>query len=168
MKKLWIVVVLVGGLILALFLVPIFIPLSGINCQHQDINIKTGQARYSRCVWFMKISERMEETPLSRALNGEKVDVAEVKDWHRVNTFSPGVHHSPHYRFHGALAQVRKFEMLQEMYKLDPTNSAGIAKQLLVEWQTTGSDYAAGRFLNDKMIELELPAGGDRKSTPQP
>jgi hypothetical protein len=115
----------------------------------------------------MKISERM-ETPLSCALNGEKVDVAEIRAWHRVTTFSSGVPHSPHYRFHGALAQVRKFEILQEMYKLDPTNSAGIAKQLLVEWQTNGTSYAAGRFLNDKMMELEPPAGGDGKPAPQP
>jgi hypothetical protein len=156
MKRPWILIGACGaGLILAPFVVPIFVQWSGINCEYQDINIKTGQARYSRCLWFMTISERVEDTPLSRALNGSTVDVAAIKAWHRVNTFSPGVHYSPHYRFHGALAQSHELEMLQRMYQLDPTNTGAIARQVLTEWQTNGNYFAADRFLQDKMMELD-------------
>lgn len=142
-------------LILPPLAVPVFIQWSEINCKHQEINIKTGQARYSRSLWFAKISERVEDTALSRALNGETVNVAEIETWHRVNTFSPGGRNSPHYRYHGALSQAKEFGMLQQMYGLNKADAARLAREVLIRWQINGSYFAVGSLLQDKMIELQ-------------
>ena len=96
---------------------------------------------------------------MSRAIT-EPVSVAEIKDWHTVNQFAPpSFHISPHYRFHGALSQVREVEVLQAVYELTQNDVASIARQLLIEWQTNGRDFAASRFLNDKRVELEKKGG---------
>jgi len=111
MKKRWIVViVIIAILFLAPLVVAIIFPWTGINCKHQDINIKTGQIRYTRSLWFMTISERVEETILSKAMEGHIVDVADIKPWHRVNTFSPYLNNSPHYIFHSALSQINQIK----------------------------------------------------------
>ena len=144
MKRLWMAIgVLAAGLLLAPFIVPILFPWSGINNEHQDINIKTGQARYSHNLWFIKISQRIEDTALSRALQGETVDVADIKPWQRVNTFSPGLRHSPHYHFHGALSQAKLFEMTELMPDLTPERKKEIAKETLAAWQCAGHDGGA-------------------------
>lgn len=147
--------VVVTSILLAPLIVPIFQPWSEINCEHQEINIKTGQSRYSRSLWFIRISERIEDTILSLALQGEIVDVSDIEAWHRVNTFSPGLHHSPHYAFHGAFAQAHEVGMLRDMYKLDSASTRDIARQVLVEWQANRSYFAAGKYLRKKMMELE-------------
>ncbi|MDZ7615737.1 MAG: hypothetical protein U1E05_01960 [Patescibacteria group bacterium] len=164
MKKPWIAVgVGVAGLLLAPFVAPIFIPWSGINCWHQDINIKTGQARYSRSLWFVKVSERIEDTPLSLALQGETVDVADIRAWHRVNTFSPGVRHSPHYLFHSALHQARQMEMLESLHELTPERRKEVAKSILVAWQRSGRDSCAEELILRLMEEgiSNKPDAGD-------
>jgi hypothetical protein len=130
-------------------------PLPTWNCQTEEINIKTGLARYRQYRFFVKIHDTTKDTVLSRAIT-EPVSIAEIKDWHTVNQFAPpsfGI--SPHYRFHGALSQVQEVEMLQKAYALNESNVASIARQLLIMWQTNGSDFAASRFLNDMMMELE-------------
>ena len=154
MKKRRIMIgVAVVGLLLAPLAVPIFFPWSEINCHHQDINIKTGQARYSRCLWFMKISERIEDTPLSIALKGETVDVTGIKPWHRVNTFSPGLGHSPHYIFHSALDQAHQMKFLEFLHELTPERKKEIAKAILTAWQQSGRDSGADNLINKLMEE---------------
>jgi hypothetical protein len=145
--------VVVMGLLLAPLVVPIFIPWSGINCRHQDINIKTGQARYSRSLWFVKVSERIEDTPLSLALQGDSIDVADIKAWHRVNSFSPGVHHSPHYLFHSALHQAHQMGLLESLYDLTPGRKKEIAKAILTAWQQSGRDSGADELIYKLMEE---------------
>lgn len=147
------IILTVGVLFLAPFLVPLFIPWSTINCQCQDINIKTGQARYSHYVWFVKVSERVEETPLSRALDGELVDVAELNAWQRVNTRSLWVKHSPHYVFHGALFQVRQIEKLYEQSNFTDGERKKIAKNLLEIWQRNGSCFSGNDYIQQLMTE---------------
>ena len=154
MKKPWIAIGVAGaGLLLAPLVVPMVIPWSGINCHHQDINVKTGQARYSRNLWFVKVSERIEDTPLSLALQGDTVDVANIKAWHRVNTFSPGVRYSPHCIFHGALNQVHQMEMLASLNELTPERKKEIAQSILTAWQQTGRDSGADELIHALMDE---------------
>jgi len=156
MRKTWHIIAASSALlILPPLVVPVFSPWSDINCEHQEINIKTGQARYSRSLWFARISERTEDTALSRALGGETVNAAEMEAWHRVNTLSPGVGHSPHYRYHGALSQAKEFELLRQAYGLNEADAAKLAREVLIQWQTNGSYFAAGKLLQDKMTELE-------------
>lgn len=148
MKKLWVkIVLLLATSVLAPLVVPLVAPWSGTNSRHQDINIKTGQARYSRRLWFIKISERIEDTSLSLALQGDTVDVTDTRPWRRVNTLSPGLNHSPHYRFHGALSQARMAEVIYAMYEFTPERKREVAVAVLTAWQESGGDRAAEEYL---------------------
>ena len=157
--------ILAAGAFLPPLVVPIFVPWSGINCRHQDINIKTGRARYTRSLWFIKVSERTEDTRLSLALQGETVDVADIKAWHRVNTFSPGVRHSPHYIFHSALSQAHQMEMIESMIKLTPERKRDIAWAILTTWQQSGRDSSADEYIQSLIAEgvTNEPGAGDGK-----
>lgn len=143
--------IVVGVVLAAALLPPIVVPLgkpwTEINCRHQDINIKTGQARYSRYLWFVKISEEIKDTPISVVLEGKMVDVANVRPWHRVNTFSPGQRHSPHYNFHGAFSQAHKMETLFELIKSDREERREIAGNTLKLWQTERSYFPVDDYL---------------------
>ena len=155
MKKLWIPIGLfVAVFLLAPLVVPFFFPWTPINCRHEDINIKTGQARYSRGLWFVTVSERIDDTPLSRILQGETVDAADVAPWHRVNTFSPGVRHSPHHWFHAALHQARQVGKIESMFDISPDRKKEIATQILTTWQTTESTKKADKYIDDVWKEL--------------
>ena len=91
-----------------------------INCRHVDINITTGKVRYSRWLWFVKISETIRDTPLSLALNGKTVELVPRKPWHRLYTFSPGIPHSLRCRFHSTLIQAYEFELFASAARLTP------------------------------------------------
>jgi hypothetical protein len=146
-KRLLIAIIPVVILLAGPLVIPRLTPWSAINCRDQEINIKTGQARYSRYLWYIRMSERVEDTILSKVLGGESVDVADIAPWHMVNRFSPGLHHSPHYRFHGALSQTREIELLFEMLAPDAQRKEQIVRDLLTLWQTTGSYFGAKPYL---------------------
>jgi hypothetical protein len=143
--------------------VPFVKPWSPINCRHQEINIKTGQARYSRHLWYVKVSERVEDTILSKVLGGESVDVADIAPWHTVNTFSPGLHYSPHYRFHAALFQASEIGLLFETLEPDAERKKQIVRNILTLWQTHGDYFEASRYIAtlseeaSKILEQKYP-----------
>jgi hypothetical protein len=156
MKKRWVTIaigVLAAVLLLSPIVVPFFLPWSEINCRHEEINIKTGQARYSHVLWFVKVSEQIKDTPLSLALQGETVDVADVQAWQRVNTFSPGVRHSPHYIFHGALYQAHEMEMIGSMLGFTAERKREVARAILTAWQKSGSYQGANEYIQGLMEE---------------
>jgi hypothetical protein len=125
--------------------------------RQQDINIKTGQARYSRYILTVKVSEVLEDTPFSVALGGQTIDVAPIQAWHPVNTFPIGWHHSLHYVFHGALSQGTKMTLMSEVYHLTPAQRTEMAREVLTRWQTTGGDSAAEKYLQEVGKTLRIP-----------
>ena len=160
MKKRRVIIVttvLAAALFVPPLLAPVFAPWSEMNCRHEEINIKTGQARYSRYLWFVKVAERVEDTPLSLALQGETVDVNTFPPWERVNTFSPGTHHSPHFRYHAALWQAHQMEMIATMHGLTAEQRRDAARAILTAWQKSGSYGAA-----DDVLENLMKKGGSR------
>lgn len=92
--------------LIAMLLTTGFFQWSPLNCWHDDVDINTGCVRHSRYMLFCKIADHTEETWLSSVTK----DLKTVRDWRRVKTFSPGVRHSPHYRFHGAIQQIKTLE----------------------------------------------------------
>ncbi len=134
-------------LIAAVVVVPIFIPWTPINCTQQDVDIRTGRVRYSRYLAFCKVFERVEESALSRVLPREMVEGVKP-EWERVNTFSPGLGHSPHYRFHGAFGQIREIEILWEAGEVDESTRRKIASRILALWQFDGSYFNADRYID--------------------
>jgi len=150
------IILVVAAIIVCLF-APAFMSWSPINCKYQDVDIKTGRARYTRYLLYCKVSERIEETPLSRLIPKEMREGAEP-DWRRVNTFSGWGGHSPHHTFHGAFAQIRMIDYLFE----SPDGSAltdemkrKIAIHILAIWQHTESYFSAGNYIDSlcKMMQ---------------
>lgn len=126
---------------------------SRLNCTHEDIDIRTGRIRTTHILTGLKASERTEDSALTKALAGDDLRGAEP-DWHRVNTFSPGVHYSPHYRFHGAISQARFLEKLCEYHHLSPQAGREIALTILELWRDKGSDFSVGSFLRELDFKL--------------
>jgi hypothetical protein len=60
---------------------------------------------------------------------------------------SPGLHHSPHYVFHGAIYQIRELEMCWEFGKMTPAARAKTARNLLRLWQQKLSYMRATDYL---------------------
>jgi len=104
-------------------------------CRYADINIKTGQARYARYLGFVKISGEVKDTPISFALEGKTIDVADVEPWHRVYTASPWVR-SPCYHYISALGQARQIDLIAELIELSTEEKRLIAENILKLWQT--------------------------------
>lgn len=129
-------------LILAPIVVGFLVPWNGINCWTDSIDIRSGRYRYERYVWYVKISERIEETGVSdayRSLVGEPGP----PDWRRVNIFSPGVRNSPHYLFHGALHACREIERAFGTAAFsDPAKRKAVLAWLSL-LQEDGSDFRA-------------------------
>ena len=152
MKRLWWWIAL--GLVATILGLAILAP-AVVSYRREDINVKTGQARYSRYVFGVKVSDAVKDTLLSTALAGQVIDIAPIQPWHPVNTFPLGRHYSPHYFFHGALAQVHELALISEMYHPSPERQAEIARAVLTRWQTAGNDHTAMQYLAELDQGLE-------------
>ncbi len=146
-------------------IVPFFDPSSEINCRHVDIDIKTGRVRDSRYLWYFEIERREGDSFLSEALEGERVDVAEIEDWHHIRTTSFAARFSPHYRFHGVLHQIRRIEIANSISDFTPERKKQIARELLTRWQTDGGYMPAEPFVESVLDEsyAQERARSDRK-----
>ncbi|MEO6754421.1 MAG: hypothetical protein ABIP85_21815 [Chthoniobacteraceae bacterium] len=127
---------------------------SPINCWHEDIDIRSGRIRYCRYLFWRRVSERVSATPVFDALQPTDYDAA-APEWHHANTFSPGVHHSPHYRFHSAISQAQTLAMLWRITEFTPAARRQSALALLSAWQRGRSYHAAQPFL-DALSKLTL------------
>ncbi|MHC4882986.1 MAG: hypothetical protein ACYTFX_08775 [Planctomycetota bacterium] len=130
------------------FIVLLFDPWSEILCSHYDINIKTGQSRSSHYVYFIKISEEVKDTALSNLVKSE-IDHKDIPAWHHVNTFSPIVSHSPHYRFHCVLGAIHSMEMCFEIGGYTGEEKREIAIGLLKAWQESGDYFGGDEYINE-------------------
>lgn len=153
--SIWAVVL---GLV-ALFVVPLFVPWTPLNCQIKEIDIRTGRVRSTSYLGFCKVSERITDSTFSKLLPADFVSKASP-DWRKVNTFSPGVHHSPHHSFHGAFGQIRMLELAWENGDFDSTIKRKTVQHVLDLWQFGNSYFAADRYIDslvdgadDKLIE---------------
>jgi hypothetical protein len=138
---------LLGVIVLAPVVVPLFVPWSRINCRTVDINIRTGEARRARHLWCVRMSWAIEETAISKALGGVTVGKEDGDPWRRVLTLSMWQGHSPHYTFHSALYQAGQLDQLSVLYRLSDAEKREIATKILTLWQVDGSDSAAGQYL---------------------
>jgi hypothetical protein len=133
--------------LIALFVVPYFVPWTELNCQHQDLDIHTGRSRITNFIAFCKISERIEESPISRAIPREFVERATPK-WERVNTFSPGLRYSPHYYFHGSFSQISLLAGKWEAAKVDESTRRTMAMHILALWEFDCSYFVARDYID--------------------
>lgn len=137
----------VTAIVLAiLFIVPAIFPWTPVNCEHQEIDLLTGRARYIQMRFFIPISTRYAHTPISEALDIADLD-SPTGDWKRVNTFSPGVQHSPHYYYHGALSQAHNLDLMWQVTEFSDDARKESASTVLQLWRESGGDSGAREFL---------------------
>lgn len=148
-----------GLLVLSLF--GLF-PWSGINCTQGDIDLYSGRIRYTRYLLWLPVTRSVQDSSLTRALSPEDT-TGSREDWHPVVTLSPGLHHSPHYRFYGAIHQIRELEISWEFGKMKPEARRETARQVLRLWHEAGSFFPAGDYIQ-RVWERALEANKTGKS----
>jgi hypothetical protein len=132
--------------------IPLLIAISGIftwsplNCWHDDVDIRTGRIRHTWYLLYCKVSERTEDSPLADVL-GPGAGTGVPPDWRRVNTFSPLTHHSPHYSYHGAIAQMQELGMLWALEPFTPAAKRAVAANVLRLWQRDDGYWTADRYI---------------------
>lgn len=156
-KKLWLLILIILAIvILPPLIVPLFVPWSEINCRHVEIDISNGKIRLTRKLWYITISEKVKDSLLSKNLQGESVNAADIDNWHRVNTYSFVENHSPHYIFHSAIAQIKQLEMLYKLKNFSSERKKAIAKSILTAWQKSGNDKTAEAIIEGFFDNVEL------------
>jgi hypothetical protein len=133
--------------LLGLSLLGLF-PWSGLNCWQDDIDIASGRIRHTRYLLWAPACRSVEETPLTRALAPEDLH-GKRADWRPVVTFSPGYRHSPHYRFHSAISQVRTLKLLWDAGRATPEARRSDARRVLRMWQHSGGYHEVEGYLRE-------------------
>lgn len=121
-------------------------PWSEWNCWHEDIDLHTGRVRKTSYFCFVQISSRVEETPFSLALDAS-AGTFPAPDWRRVNTFSPGVGRSPHYRYHGAIHEMKSVAYMWEVGRFTPEARRESAAHVLELWRTGRMHHASCTYV---------------------
>jgi hypothetical protein len=123
-----------------------FFPWDPLNCWQNDIDITSGRIRYSRYLFWIPIRTTVFDSALTGALSPEDL-AGRPAEWHPVATFSPGLHHSPHYMYHAAFSQIRELEISWDFGKMTPAARRETARNLLGLWQHAGSYFRAGDYI---------------------
>jgi hypothetical protein len=132
-----------------------FVQWSTLNCLHEDIDINSGQIRRQRFLAGICVKDSVEESYLSRLVSDSVA--GQPPEWRRVNTFSPLVNYSPHYRYHGAIFQVHEVEWLCQVGSFTPAAERQMAVDVLSLWQL-GKGYHP---VDDYLYEI-----GERVTNP--
>lgn len=155
-KKLILVIAFCGVLFLFIR------PGSKVECWEHEINIASGHERYTRYLLWMPVKRTVSETWISEGLGAEP---GPEEDWRKVVTLSHRARHSPHYKFHAALHQIRMFEPAVFHEGVHEEVCEKIAGNVLLLWQLTDDDAEAGEYLRDLAATGE--SGGRRPLTIQ-
>jgi hypothetical protein len=131
--------------LLSLSLLGLF-PWSGVNCWENEVDIQSGRIRYTRYLLWLPIDQSIHNSALTEALSAEERTDTHA-EWHPVVTLSPRVHHSPHYRFHAALFQIRELELCWDYGKFTPAARRASGNRILQLWRETGSDSRAKEYI---------------------
>ena len=143
-QKLWLVFLILIVLIVSIFTVPGWWKLC-YRCE--DVDIKSGRIRYTRHLFYCKISEKIDDTILTKALGEFAEDVQ--PDWRRVSTFSLGVRHSTHYVYHGAIVQILQVGMIWQMSPFSDGAKRQVARTILDKWKADGHCFGVDDYIRD-------------------
>lgn len=131
--------------LLALSMLGLF-PWSGVNCWQNDIDITRGRIRQTRYLLWVPVQRSVWDSALTRAVSPAATTDSRA-DWQPVVTLSPGLHYSPHYRFHGAIHQVQELEFSWVSGKMTPAAREQTARQVLRLWQQNLNYFRATDYL---------------------
>ena len=139
------VLVAVPPILLALSLLGLF-PWSGLNCWQNDIDITSGRIRQTRYLLWIPVQRSVWDSALTKVVAPAMNSDSRV-DWQPVVTLSPGLHHSPHYRFHGAIHQIQELEFSWVSGKMTPAARKKSAQQVLRLWQHNLNYFQARDYI---------------------
>lgn len=120
-----------------------FVRWSTFNCRYEEIDINTGQIRHRQFLLHHCITERTEDSPISRELKLAGV----APDWRRVNTFSPCVRTSPHHVFHSGIHQTITLGAIWHVAKFTPAVRKQAAEEVLRMWKTGQDNVAINEYI---------------------
>ena len=157
-RRAWIAVSLMLALA-STFIPELFSPWSRLSCWDDSIDITSGRYRCEHYLFFTKWDDRIEETPLSKAYR-ELIGDPPAPVWHVDSTFAPGMHHSPHYRYHGALSSAEQLTEAFDRTPFDREAKRVAVKTFLELLQTGDSILKAVRYASEvASLFLDLPPG---------
>ncbi len=138
-------------------------PWSGVNCWQDDIDITSGRIRYTRYLLWMPVQRSVKDSALTTAVAAPATATSRPA-WQPVVTLSPGFHNSPHYRYHGAINQIRDLEICWEFGWMTLAARAETARQVLRLWQQTGRCHGRPADYIQAVWELALAADKQGKA----
>ena len=119
-----------------------------------DVDIHSGRVRHACLVFCIPIVRYSEESTLTSVLPGEELNAAPPA-WRRVSVVSPFVGISPHFVFHGAIAQIRRLEAIWEEQGFTPERRRESARRLLRLWQRDETYFGAEHYLTSLKQEVK-------------
>jgi hypothetical protein len=141
MKKIIALPLLLG--VLVFFYTSFINPWSRINCWTNEVDIYTGQKRYTRYIAFFPTKREITNTWVSESLKEEQKE----RQWRTTSTLTPTTKHSPNYSFHSALADLNSFSFIIDHDLIEKDALPLVAQNVLKLWKEHDSDYEAGQFL---------------------
>lgn len=146
MKKCLIWILVASLVVLCLSLFGLF-PWSRLNCSTIEIDLGSGRVRNTRYLFWVPVRRTVSDSALTKELLQTDIGTSQC-EWQPVSTQSPRARHSPHYRYHGALSQIRELEIYWETAGVPKNCRRMAAIHLLHLWQDSGGTYGAQSFLN--------------------
>jgi hypothetical protein len=119
-----------------------------------DVDIHSGRVRHACLVFCIPIVRYSVESSLTRVLPEEELSGAPPA-WRRVMLVSPFVGISPHFAFHGAIAQIRRLESIWEEQGFTPERRRESARLLLRLWQRDETYFGAEHYLTSLKQEVK-------------
>jgi hypothetical protein len=118
-----------------------------LGCEVDDVDINTGRTRQVRYLLYRKISEKTEDSILTRTI-GQFPDGIEP-DWRHVYT-SPIVGRYPyHHAYRLAISQIREVDMIWQLCSFSDEAKRQMARTILDKWQSDGRSSGAEEYVRD-------------------
>ncbi|MBN2019578.1 MAG: hypothetical protein JW749_05070 [Sedimentisphaerales bacterium] len=111
------------------------------------MDINTGRIREARYVFCLPIKKVVKDSILTKTL-GPLVQ-NNPPDWKHVNEFSFIRNVSPHFKYHGAISDIKQIEITWDMYAFSEEARLKMAQTILELWRTDGDDSRSGYYIND-------------------
>ena len=118
-------------------------PWTELNCYHLRIDINSGRLRSEQYLYYKLIRSKEETTALSKVLYPD--GNYPPPEWHCVITFDPYINNSPHYRFHGAANQIKKFDFITK--NMSEVERLAVAHKIVAIWQKEKNYHAVNTYL---------------------
>ena len=146
----------VGALVVLLLLSATgFVPPGLIFGMQDEVDIHSGRVRHACLVLYIPILRYSVDSSLTKVLPEEERNPAPPA-WRRVMLVSPFVGISPHFAFHGAIAQLRRLERIWEERRSPLECRRESARQLLRLWQRDENYYSgAEHYLTSLKQEVK-------------